>query len=184
MHEGRPFTAVFVGHICARKGVHYLFEAWRALPPAMNLQLVGTVESEMEPLLARALRDDRIVHIPYTTELEQILRAADVFAFPAVEEGGPQVTLEAAACGLPVVTTPMGAARLILDGRNGLLIPSHDVAALKAALLELYHDPQKRAALARQAELDAQAFTYEKVGASRAMLFGQKFADYLEAGRS
>lgn len=181
--DDRPFTVLFVGHLEARKGAHYLAEAWQGMPPGTRLQLVGTVDPEMAPSLARWLTDERIVHIPFTSDLEPVFRSADVFAFPSVEEGGPQVTLEAAGCGLPVVTTAMGAARIIVDGRNGLIVPSHDVGALREALLDLYRNPQKRAALARQAERDAEAFTYERVGAARAALFRDKFSEYSRAWR-
>lgn len=182
--EDRPFTALFVGHLDARKGIHYLLEAWEAMPPEMRLQLVGTVNPEMAPILERAQADERIAHLPFTADLEPIFRSADVFALPTVEEGGPQVTIEAAGCGLPVITTPMGAARLISDGRNGLIVPPHDVPALRTALLDLYQHPQKRAALAHQAQLDAKAFTYECVGAARAAVFRQKFTDYQITRRS
>lgn len=177
----RPMKVLFVGHIGPRKGAHYLLEAWNDMPSAIQLQLVGTVDPEMKPLLDHALRDERIEHIPYTAELEQIYRSADVFAFPTVEEGGPQVTFEAAGCGLPVITTLMGSARLIVSGRNGLIIPPHDVAALRSAILDLFERPEKREGLARQAELDAAAFTYEKVGVARAMLFRHKFYEYSKA---
>ena len=181
----QPFTVLFVGHIEARKGVHYLLEAWKELPSSMHLRLVGTVDPDMAPILARALRDDhRIEHVPHTPDLEDIFRSADVFAFPSVEEGGPQVTFEAAGCGLPVVTTPMGAARLIVDGANGRIVPPHDVPALRAALLELYEQPDKRREFARQAQRDAQAFTYRQVGESRARLFRQKFAEFLAGARA
>lgn len=181
--EGHPVTILFVGLIGFRKGVHYLLEAWNDMPPSMRLQLVGTVEAEIQPLLDRAMRDEQIIHVPFSAELEPIFRSADVFVFPTVEEGGPQVTLEAAGCGLPVITTPMGSGRLIADGRNGLIIPPHDVPALRAAMLDLFRHPPKCDLLARQAELDAQAFTYDKVGASRAALFRRRFSEFVKASR-
>ena len=60
-----------------------------------------------------------------------------MFVFPTLEEGDPQVTYEAAGCGLPILTTPMGAGRLIEDESNGLIVKPCDVDALAEALWRL-----------------------------------------------
>ena len=174
----RPCTVLFVGSLEARKGVYYLLEAWKNFPLNARLLLVGHIPSEMAPLIARAMTEDNVEHLPFVSDVEPIYRAADIFVFPTVEEGGPQVTFEAAGCGLPVITTAMGAAGIIQDGRNGLIIPSHDSRALLTALLDLVHDEAKRLRFGRQAEVDARAFTYDKVGTSRADSFRKKFAKF------
>ena len=177
----RPCTVLFVGSLEARKGVYYLLKAWKNFPLEARLLLVGQVPTEMVDLIARAIAEGTVEHRPFVSDIEPIYRAADIFVFPTVEEGGPQVTFEAAACGLPVITTAMGAAGIIEDSRNGLVIPSHDVDALLAALFDLVGDESKRRRFGRQAESDAHAFTYDKVGASRAVLFRKKFAKFQES---
>ena len=176
----RPCVVLFVGLLEARKGVHYLLEAWKNFPVDARLLLVGQIPSEMAPLIARAIAEDNVEHLPFASDIEPIYRAADIFVFPTVEEGGPQVTFEAAGCGLPVITTAMGAAGIIQDGRNGLIIPSHDVRALLTALLDMVNNEAKRRRFGHQAKVDARAFTYNKVGASRADLFRKKFAKFKE----
>lgn len=177
----RPCTILFVGSLEARKGVYYLLEAWKNSPLDARLLLVGQIPSEMAPLIARAMVKDNVEHLPFASDVEPIYRAADIFVFPTVEEGGPQVTFEAAGCGLPVITTAMGAAGIIEDGRNGLIIPPHDVRALATALHDLVSNEAKRQRFGHQAEVDARAFTYDKVGASRADLFRKKFAKFQES---
>ena len=52
------------------------------------------------------------------------------------------------ATGLPVVTTPVsGIPEIVVDGRNGLLVPERDAAALAAAIGGLLDDPVRRAAI-------------------------------------
>src|SRR5262249_9338018 len=94
--------------------------------------------------------------------------SADIFVFPTLEEGGPQVTYEAAGCGLPIITTPMGAARLVKDGLNGLIVNSSDVDGLADAITRLATSSELRHRLGRQAAIDAMDYTYQKLGYDRA----------------
>jgi glycosyltransferase involved in cell wall biosynthesis len=81
------------------------------------------------------------------------LRAFDVFALPSyANEGVPQAIMQAMACGLPVVSTPVGSIdELVRDGDTGLFVPPRDVPALRAALERLRADPGLRSSLARRA---------------------------------
>jgi glycosyltransferase involved in cell wall biosynthesis len=55
----------------------------------------------------------------------------DVFVHPSLRDGMPNALLEAMACGIPVVSTPVGGALdVIQDGHNGLIVPIHDADAL------------------------------------------------------
>ena len=77
--------------------------------------------------------------------------AADVFVLPAVYDPSPDTSLEAMACGLPVVTsTKSGAAELVREYDGGLICPSGDPAAL-AAHLRAMQDATARARLAANA---------------------------------
>jgi glycosyltransferase involved in cell wall biosynthesis len=64
-----------------------------------------------------------------------------VFAFPTENDVFPSAVVEAMACGLPLVTTPVGAIKEIIeDGRNGLLVAPRDGNALSRALDRLLGD--------------------------------------------
>jgi glycosyltransferase involved in cell wall biosynthesis len=87
-----------------------------------------------------------------------------VFVFPTHEEGGPLVTYEAAACGLPSIVSPMGAGRIVRDRHEGLVVNPLDVDVLADAISMLAGSPTLRQELGSQATVRAQDFTWEKVG--------------------
>ncbi|RPH59030.1 MAG: glycosyltransferase family 1 protein [Burkholderiales bacterium] len=75
------------------------------------------------------------------------LQALDIFALPSFgEEGVPQAIMQAMACGLPVVSTPVGAiTEAVSADVTGLIVPPRDAAALAAALAVLRRDAALRA---------------------------------------
>lgn len=80
--------------------------------------------------------------------IAELYAAADVCAWPAVNEAYGMAMLEAQAAGLPVVScATRGVPDVIEDGRTGLLAPAGDEAAFAARLRELLLDPGKRARL-------------------------------------
>src|SRR5439155_27155037 len=80
-------------------------------------------------------------------EIPVWMNASDVLCLPSLNEGLPNVALEAMACGLPVVASRVGGVReIVQEGENGSLVPPSDAGALAAAL---------RAALARTWDREA-----------------------------
>ncbi|MFQ5458498.1 MAG: glycosyltransferase [Myxococcota bacterium] len=83
--------------------------------------------------------------------------AADLFVLPSRYEGFPNVMLEAMAAGLPIVAARVsGTEDAIESGRNGLLVPPGDPAALCEALLTLATNPDMARALGREARKTAE----------------------------
>jgi glycosyltransferase involved in cell wall biosynthesis len=162
------FEALYVGTACVRKGAHLLLDAWEACGLSGTLTLAGDVEPVLAPQVEAAVASGRVRHLPYVTDINRLYRSADVFVFPTLEEGGPQVTYEAAGCGLPVVTTPAGAARLIVDGENGHVVAPASVEALVDAMTRLAADPGSRHRLGAAAADGARRFDYRSVGRQRA----------------
>ena len=80
------------------------------------------------------------------------LAAADVFVFPSYREGFPNVVIEAGAMALPSIVTDInGSNEIIIEGKNGLIIPSHDSDSLFNSMLRLYSDASLRQSLSRNA---------------------------------
>jgi len=85
----------------------------------------------------RVMHDDSI-HVYPETQHDEAMRAlagADLFVFPSYAEGFGIVALEAAALGVPIVATNVGAVSEILD-TGGILVAPRDVASLTKALLD------------------------------------------------
>ncbi len=82
----------------------------------------------------------RVPHL----DVPALYAASDAFVLSSHYEGTSMVTLEAAASGLPVVSTDVpGAPDAVLDGISGLIVPRRDPAALAAALIALLDDPDR-----------------------------------------
>jgi len=164
------FRALFVGTICVRKGIPQLLAAWKKSGVKGELLLAGDVEASLKPLLAQYLEGHGVRLAGYMSDVGHLLRSADIFVFPTLEEGDPLVTYEAAGCGLPIVTTLMGSANIIKHDVNGLVVSPYDVDGLAQAISRLANSPELRNRLALQAAKDAQNYTYERVGSERARI--------------
>lgn len=90
-------------------------------------------------------------------DMPAVLQAAHIACLPSYREGLPKSLLEAAACGLPIVTTDApGCREVVRDGVNGLLVPVHDAAALAAALRKLIDDAELCRRMGEQSRLRAE----------------------------
>lgn len=162
-------TALFVGSFCVRKGAIQLLEAWSKSGVPGQLLIAGNIEDAIKPLIAPYLKDKSIRFLDYVQDVSLLYSMADVFVFPTFEEGDPQVTYEAAGCGLPVITTAMGAGRIIKDNVNGLIVKAGDAAALSDAIVRVASSNEYRLYLAQNAKAAAARFTFEKLGHERAV---------------
>src|SRR5205814_7862195 len=110
--------------------------------------------------------------IPHA-RVPDLFAAADVFALSSHYEGTSMVTLEAAASGLPVVSTDViGARDAVLDGESGLVVPRRDPAALAEALTRPLDDPPAARAMgARGREHVLAGFDAESIARQMAELW-------------
>lgn len=165
------FRALFIGTVGVRKGVPQLLEAWKRSGVDGELLIVGPVEECLKPLISRYLHGCRVKFQGFTRDLARLYRSSDLFVFPSLEEGDPQVTYQAAGFGLPVIATPMGSASVIRNEVNGLVVKPYDVDGLAEAISRLAGSQELRHRLGKQAANDARAYTYEIIGRKRANLF-------------
>jgi glycosyltransferase involved in cell wall biosynthesis len=149
--EDGELAILTVGGIEPRKGSLTLLRAFaaarRALPERRPLLLVagGATLFDHRDEIDRfhALREHlgldgsvRVLGPVSDAQLEDLYRAADVFALPSVKEGFGLAVLEALAAGLPAVVSDLDVFRTYLaDGESALLAPVGDHDALAAALV-------------------------------------------------
>lgn len=157
-------VAVYTGRLVTYKGLPLLVRAWRAIPEAM-LVLVGeggqdvhACEHELREFAAEQGLGDRVRFAGASDNVQDWLRAADVFVFPTENEAFGLALVEAMACGLACVTTAVGGLEdFVADGVNALAVTPGDEAGLVAAIRLLIADPERRAALARGARVTAES---------------------------
>lgn len=156
---------VTVCRLTSWKGVDGLIQVLPELPEAGLVVLGdGPLRGQLESQ-ARELGVAERVRFVGTVPREQVagyLRACDVFVLNSTYEGLPHVLLEAMAAGLPVIATRVGGSTEIVEsGRNGLLVPPRDTAALRQALSLLLSDPAERAALVRNSQSTLTQFSFQ-----------------------
>jgi glycosyltransferase involved in cell wall biosynthesis len=125
---GNVVKILCVGQIIPRKGQYYLVDAIKSLnkksvATRFELTLVGRGDAAYIAGLERLGVDfKRIEHIK-NEEMVSFMSEYDIFANPTLEDGFGIVVCEALAAGLPVITTTnAGAADIIDDGGNGVII--------------------------------------------------------------
>jgi glycosyltransferase involved in cell wall biosynthesis len=163
---GAADATIVIGSVAnykRHKGVEVLIRAVAALvDPAdrARLRLVLVGEGPLRAELERLILDLDLAGIVILNgrehEARTVYGAFDVFAFASEAEGFPNVVLEAAAAGLPIVaTTAGGTVEIVTDRETGRLVPIGDERGLVAALRELIDDPAERQRLgvAAQAEV-------------------------------
>ena len=167
----RPLRYLFVGSVGLRKGAHILMEAWRQAALPAELWIAGTIEKHIESKEYRerfiGTIPDSVRFIGHVSDMSSVYREVDVFVFPSIEEGGPQVVYEAAAHRLPLIVTPMGGGWIARDGITALVVASSDVISLAQALVKLHSDQNLRWELGEQARADAAHYTWDQVANHR-----------------
>ncbi|MEJ1088248.1 glycosyltransferase family 4 protein [Microbacterium sp. Mu-80] len=118
-------VALFIGHEFERKGLPVVLDALRQVP-GVRLVVVGGTAAMISDARRRAARAGVADRVRFAGQLDDplsTLHAADCFVLPSAYEANALVVLEALACGVPVVATPVGAAPdLLTDGVNGAIV--------------------------------------------------------------
>ena len=142
---------VFVGRIVSDKGINELIKAFSELqtvenkPAGIKLLLVGGLENDLDPLnpetLAEINQNKDIISVGFQQDVRSFFAIADALVFPSYREGFPNVVMQAGAMGLPSIVSDInGCNEIIIEGENGLIIPSKNVEKLKEKMLTLAKD--------------------------------------------
>jgi sugar transferase (PEP-CTERM/EpsH1 system associated) len=132
----------------------------------------GPLRAECQQILQAAQMSDLAWLPGERSDVADVMRGLNCFVLPSLAEGISNTILEAMASALPVVATEVGGnAELVEHGRSGLVVPSGDVSALGAALLELAARPALaqtmgqagRALALERYSLDAMVASYQKI---------------------
>ncbi|MBW3005065.1 glycosyltransferase family 4 protein [Candidatus Woesearchaeota archaeon] len=135
----------FSGRIGREKDLPTLLKAFHKLKQKnIKLLIVGTglkIKTGKNTIQAGA-----------TNKVIKYLQAMDIFAHASLTETNSLSTMEAMACELPVVVTPVGSiGSYVKNGKNGLLFPRHDAKIMQKQLQKLVNNPKLRTKLGKEA---------------------------------
>jgi len=137
--------AIYTGRLVSYKGLPLLLKVWaeiRHKHENILLLLAGTggldihnCEHELREYVKVHGLENQVVFTGTVQNVPEYLQASDLFVFPTENDAFPSSIVEAMACGLPVVSTPVGAIKTIItDGKTGLLIQPGNAEQLYQAL--------------------------------------------------
>jgi glycosyltransferase involved in cell wall biosynthesis len=135
--------AVFAGGEWARKGLHLAIQALEKMQNRTLWLFVAGDDPDRErfkQMAADAGVADRVVFGGFRNDVEKAMGAADLFLFPSYYEAFSLATIEAAACGLPIVGSKInGTEDFIVPGETGEFV-KHDPADIAVVLDRLLAD--------------------------------------------
>lgn len=147
-----PLRVLFLSNMVVAKGCLVTLEAAKRLllsDEPFEFWFVGSwVQSNVVKEFESVLKDDRFRNSikyfgpKYGDDKERILCESDIFIFPSSDECLPLVLIEAMQCGLPIITSDIGAIpEMVKTGINGYLIEKITPEALVDALLNFSRNP-------------------------------------------
>lgn len=162
--EGR--ILLFAGHEFERKRLDLVIAALALLPSDVELWAIGgrgSSRAAYERIAAEHGVARRVHFAGTVSNAEAFFQAADVFALPSDYETWGLVSVEALACGLPVVMTPTGCAELVLgNGRAGSVV-DYTPGSIADAVARILADPTRHAEMRREARRVAAEHSWASV---------------------
>ncbi len=170
---------LFAGRLEKQKGVEYLLKAVNLLDET-EFEVVITGDGEEADrlrLIAKELHiEDRVTFSGRVDEkglLEQY-QNCDIFVLPSVWEGLPLTLMEAAASGLPVITTDVGGiTSVFVHEENALIVRPGDVKQLARNMQKVVLDKELQNKLRINARMLAQNHSWENSAARLENVYGQ-----------
>jgi len=203
--ERKPLRVLVAARLLWDKGIAEYIEAARALKRegrSVEFLLAGLPDdgnpASVERAVVEGWVDEGLVRwLGHVDDMPKLLSEIDVMALPSYREGLPKSLIEAAACGLPLVTTYAPGCREVVtkNGVDGLTVPVRDSAALANAIRLLDDDRalgRKLGVAARERVLqefderiviDKTLSVYLELLPRRSAAYSQTPAEVLNAGK-
>jgi L-malate glycosyltransferase len=169
--ENKILTVLYAGSFRPYKRAEVVIREAERLPN-VNFRLAGKGEAEKHcSELAQQFRCSNVTFLGHLSSagLGQEMRSADIFLFPSVVEGNPQVLLQASACGLPCVAMELYHSDYVINGKTGFLARSD--ADLSASLDRLLADADLRRSFAAAAVEHSLQFNWDDIASQWAAVF-------------
>ena len=170
--RARPLRVLLAARLLWDKGVAEFVAAARRMRGegrAIRFLLAGDPDpgnpAAVPEAEVRAWQAEGVIEwLGHVDDMPALLASVDVVVLPSYREGLPRTLIEAAACGLPLVTTDVpGCREVVTDGVDGLLVPARDAEALAQAIARLHDDPALAGRLGAAARVKALAQFDERI---------------------
>lgn len=167
-----PFRILTVGRLTPQKGIDVLLEAFHRIkscagkPVQVWIAGDGPLRNTLERLAERLGIGGDVFFFGWQDQenLKNFYSSADLFVLPSIDEGMPNVVLEAMAMGLPVVATDVAGTREIVeDGVNGCIVPPKNPQMLADALLMLVRDDSLSRKMSQASQKIARQYNWKEV---------------------
>jgi glycosyltransferase involved in cell wall biosynthesis len=151
------FVVGFAGRNRPRKGIKFLINAAHWLPKDLPIHflLMGklTDDQKLHRMIDRNPFRDRIHLTGFRKDVPAIASACDTFVLPSIErEGLARAVIEAMVYGTPPIVTNVGGLKeLVVHNQSGIIVPKKDDKAIADAILDLFHNPDKKKRLGQNA---------------------------------
>jgi len=180
VESGRPLTMLFAGVCAVRKGLHFALEAWlrSAASRRGKFRIAGDFLPAYRDFLASKLAHPSVEVLGHRSDIPELMRAADIFVLPSIEEGFGLVCTEAMASGcVPLVSD--ACTELCRHEHNALVHRVGDVATLTSHLDSLDADRallarMRNNAIASRDQISWRAAGHSLVAAYRKVLSGSQ----------
>jgi glycosyltransferase involved in cell wall biosynthesis len=161
--SAHPLRVLFAGSLRSYKRADLVVRQ-AARWPQVRFRIAGQGEEEQKCRhLASELGCTNVDFLGHLspTQLGEEMRRADVFFFPSILEGHPQVLGQAAASGLPAVAMNIYRPEFVLNGKTGFLVESDDELEQKLDLL--LSQPALRQSMSPAAVAHSQQFDWDRI---------------------
>jgi len=169
-------TVLYAGSFRPYKRVELVVREAARLPKIM-FRLAGTGEEEQycrQLALHLGCRNVTFLGHLASAELGEEMRRADVFFFPSILEGHPQVLGQAAACGLPAIAMKHYRPDYVVNGKTGFLAESD--RDLTESLDQVLQNADLRQSIAQAAIRHSLKFDWDEIALQWASIFQQAVA--------
>lgn len=127
-----------VGELIPRKNQELLI---RAIADISEIYLTiagrGELQEQLENMIRELHLEERVKLLGYRNDISDLCQAADIFAFPSLQEGLSVALMEAMACGKPVVCSAIRGNTDLIDSEGGVLFDPHSVEAIRESILSV-----------------------------------------------
>lgn len=164
-------SVVFVGRLSKQKNISSLLNIWEKVYlsyPDWELHVYGENGDIDEAVYNRFIAAQKIgvvIHQPIRNQMLEEYKKHSILVLTSLFEPFGLVIPEAMSCGVPVVSfdSPYGPASIIMDGRDGFLIPNHNENLFVERLCLLMSDVLLRQKVGAKAVVSSKRYTAEKI---------------------